>query len=95
MHWHGLDVPNSVDSVGGVTQDPISPGQTSTYEFTVPDQHGTFMYHSHMDDYKQISNCMFKPRGGLQRGHDGSGPGGQGHRVTVAFAPLSPYTVSS
>lgn len=47
IHWHGLEVPLEMDGVPGLTQDPIAPGDSFTYEFTVH-QHGTFFYHSHM-----------------------------------------------
>ena len=47
MHWHGFEVPIEMDGVPGLTQDPIAPGETFTYEFTLH-QHGTFFYHSHM-----------------------------------------------
>ena len=46
MHWHGLEVPIAMDGVPGVTQDPIRPGESFTYEFTLK-QNGTFFYHSH------------------------------------------------
>lgn len=47
MHWHGLEVPIEMDGVPGISQDPIPPGGTFVYEFTLH-QHGTFFYHSHM-----------------------------------------------
>ena len=47
MHWHGFEIPIEMDGVPGLTQDPIAPGETFIYEFTL-DQHGTFFYHSHM-----------------------------------------------
>ena len=47
MHWHGLEVPVSMDGVPFISQPLIEPGQTFTYEFTVH-QNGTFFYHSHM-----------------------------------------------
>ena len=47
MHWHGFEIPVEMDGVPGVTQDPIEPGGTFVYEFTLH-QHGTFFYHSHM-----------------------------------------------
>ena len=53
MHFHGLQVPNSVDGVPGLTQPLIEPGQTYTYEFTVPNT-GSHMYHSHMNGATQI-----------------------------------------
>ncbi|ODU04685.1 MAG: copper oxidase [Pseudonocardia sp. SCN 72-86] len=46
VHWHGLDVPNEMDGPAGITQDPIQPGATYSYEYTVK-QWGTFFYHSH------------------------------------------------
>lgn len=46
MHWHGLEVPNRMDGVHGLTQDPIRPGETYVYEFDLH-QNGTFFYHSH------------------------------------------------
>ena len=47
MHWHGFEIPIGMDGVPGVTQDPIAPGGTFVYEFTLR-QNGTFFYHSHM-----------------------------------------------
>jgi FtsP/CotA-like multicopper oxidase with cupredoxin domain len=46
VHWHGPIVPNSMDGAAEITQEPIAPGQTFVYEFTVQ-QAGTFFYHSH------------------------------------------------
>lgn len=46
VHWHGLELPNAMDGVPGVTQDPIPPGGTFNYEFDLH-QNGTFFYHSH------------------------------------------------
>ena len=46
MHWHGLIVPNEVDGPAEITQEPVKPGGTYTYEFTAS-QAGTFFYHSH------------------------------------------------
>ena len=47
MHWHGLEVPNNMDGMPGISQDPIPPDGSFTYEFTLR-QNGTFFYHSHM-----------------------------------------------
>lgn len=47
VHWHGLEVPIEMDGVPGVSQDPVKPGESFTYEFTLH-QHGSFFYHSHM-----------------------------------------------
>jgi CopA family copper-resistance protein len=46
VHWHGLLLPNAMDGVPFVTQPPIAPGQTFTYEFDLR-QSGTYWYHSH------------------------------------------------
>src|SRR5580704_7868037 len=46
MHWHGLEVPIEQDGVPFISQKPIPPGGTYTYEFTVH-QEGTFFYHAH------------------------------------------------
>ncbi len=47
MHWHGIDVPNAMDGVEGMIQDPIPPGKMYAYEFTL-EQNGTFFYHTHV-----------------------------------------------
>ncbi|KAM0717504.1 hypothetical protein Q7P37_007356 [Cladosporium fusiforme] len=49
IHWHGIyqiGTPH-MDGTVGVTQCPIAPGQTFTYEFTVTGQSGTYWYHGH------------------------------------------------
>ncbi|KIL62859.1 multicopper oxidase [Amanita muscaria Koide BX008] len=49
VHWHGLfqSGTNWADGPVGVTQCPIIPGNSFLYQFSVPDQAGTFWYHSH------------------------------------------------
>lgn len=46
IHWHGLILPNQMDGPAEITQDPIRPGGSYTYEFTAS-QHGTYFYHPH------------------------------------------------
>ena len=46
LHLHGLELPNDMDGVPYLNQDPIEPGQEFPYEWTVH-QEGTFFYHSH------------------------------------------------
>lgn len=57
IHWHGIEVPNSQDGVPAVTQKPIQPGETFTYEF-VAKPAGTRFYHthgsSHTDEAQQL-----------------------------------------
>ncbi len=47
MHWHGLEIPNEMDGMPGISQDAIPPNGRFVYEFTLK-QNGTFFYHSHM-----------------------------------------------
>jgi hypothetical protein len=47
MHWHGFEIPHSMDGGPGISQDPIKPGGRFVYEFTLH-QEGTYFYHSHM-----------------------------------------------
>jgi FtsP/CotA-like multicopper oxidase with cupredoxin domain len=47
VHWHGMDLPNDQDGVPGLTQLPIDPGQSYTYEWKAISP-GTHWYHSHM-----------------------------------------------
>lgn len=46
VHWHGVPVPNAMDGVPGLTQAPIAPGASFTYEFDASPA-GTYLYHSH------------------------------------------------
>ncbi|KAF7358933.1 Laccase 4 [Mycena sanguinolenta] len=50
IHWHGLfqKGTNWADGPAWVTQCPIIPGHSFLYDFKVPDQAGTFWYHSHL-----------------------------------------------
>jgi manganese oxidase len=59
VHWHGIAVPNAMDGVPDVTQEPIGPGETFTYEFRAlptakSSKGGSFMYHSHFDEDRQV-----------------------------------------
>lgn len=53
VHFHGLELPNDMDGVPFITQPPVKPGQSFTYEFTVPNA-GSHMYHSHHNAAKQV-----------------------------------------
>lgn len=60
IHFHGLQIPTNEDGVPGVGQAPIQPGQSFTYDFTVPDDNvGTFFYHSHYDDLMQVPGGLY------------------------------------
>lgn len=52
VHWHGIEVPNAQDGSAPLTQRPIMPGKSYTYEFTLH-QSGTLMYHSGFNITKQ------------------------------------------
>ncbi len=57
VHWHGLIVPNAMDGVPYVTQEPITPGASHVYEFTLRNS-GTHMYHSHHNSFKQVNRGL-------------------------------------
>jgi FtsP/CotA-like multicopper oxidase with cupredoxin domain len=57
LHPHGLVVPNAMDGVPDITQKPIKPGETFTYEFTTREPQ-VAMYHSHHDAAKQVTNGL-------------------------------------
>ena len=57
VHWHGVELPNGMDGVGGLTQPHIKPGKTFVYEF-VAKRSGTFMYHPHADEMVQMAMGM-------------------------------------
>ena len=57
VHWHGIRLPIAMDGVPGLTQPPIGPGKTFTYEFTPPDA-GTFWYHPHANSLQQLGRGM-------------------------------------
>ncbi|KAF9634919.1 putative multicopper oxidase protein [Lasiodiplodia theobromae] len=49
MHWHGVYQYDKywMDGVPGVTQYPIEPRDSYTYEFTLTNQTGIYFYHGH------------------------------------------------
>jgi len=58
VHWHGLRIPVAMDGVAVDGVDPIEPGETFTYEFTVPDA-GTFWYHPHIRSKVQVEAGLY------------------------------------
>ncbi|HSO70546.1 MAG TPA: multicopper oxidase family protein [Arachnia sp.] len=56
LHWHGVDLPNAMDGVAGVTQDAIAPGERFVYRFIA--QEGTYWYHSHQVSHPQVSGGL-------------------------------------
>jgi len=57
IHCHGLELPFDQDGVPFITQPPVKPGQSYTYEFTVPNA-GSHMYHSHHNAAQQVGSGM-------------------------------------
>jgi FtsP/CotA-like multicopper oxidase with cupredoxin domain len=57
LHWHGVDVPNAMDGVAGVTQDAVPVGGEFSYRF-VADQAGSFWYHSHQVSNPQVAGGL-------------------------------------
>lgn len=60
VHWHGVEVPVQMDGVPNLSQKPIPPGGTFTYEFVaIPG--GTRWYHSHFNELDQQGNGLVGP----------------------------------
>jgi FtsP/CotA-like multicopper oxidase with cupredoxin domain len=57
VHWHGIRLPNAMDGVPGLTQNPIRSGESFVYEFTPPDA-GTFWYHPHAHTLQQLGRGL-------------------------------------
>ncbi len=60
IHWHGLDVPNAMDGVPGLTQRPVKPGDRFVYEFEARPA-GTRWYHTHFDEHRQMDLGLVAP----------------------------------
>jgi uncharacterized cupredoxin-like copper-binding protein len=58
VHFHGLVLPNSMDGVSPLTQDPIRPGETFDYEFVI-EEPAVAMYHAHLHSQQAVPNGMF------------------------------------
>jgi FtsP/CotA-like multicopper oxidase with cupredoxin domain len=72
LHLHGVTVPNEMDGVPYITQDPIMPGGFFTYEFDVADPPGMYVYHSHFNSTEQVGKGLYgalyiEPKGGFDR----------------------------
>jgi FtsP/CotA-like multicopper oxidase with cupredoxin domain len=57
VHWHGLRIANAMDGAPYVTQPPIQPEDSFSYEFTPPDA-GTFWYHPHAHSAEQVGQGL-------------------------------------
>jgi FtsP/CotA-like multicopper oxidase with cupredoxin domain len=57
VHFHGQRIPNAMDGVPHITQEPIQPGESFTYEF-VARTPGSHMYHSHHNATDQVGRGL-------------------------------------
>jgi FtsP/CotA-like multicopper oxidase with cupredoxin domain len=66
VHWHGMELESYFDGVPGWggddrrTTPPISPGESFTAHMTPP-RAGTFIYHTHWHDARQLTSGMYGP----------------------------------
>jgi FtsP/CotA-like multicopper oxidase with cupredoxin domain len=58
IHWHGVQVPIEMDGVPGISQPPVEPGGSFTYDFIVPDA-GLFWYHPHVMSAAQVGFGLY------------------------------------
>jgi FtsP/CotA-like multicopper oxidase with cupredoxin domain len=58
IHWHGIRLPNAMDGVPGLTQKPVKPGASFTYDFACQDA-GTFWYHPHAGNPEQVGRGLY------------------------------------
>ncbi|KAG0003434.1 hypothetical protein BGZ79_000893 [Entomortierella chlamydospora] len=61
IHWHGMfqNGTNWMDGTMAITQCAIPPGQSFTYNYTVPNQWGTYWWHAHAQS--QYVDGVFGP----------------------------------
>jgi len=66
VHWHGLEIESTYDGVGGTSgvgparAHPIAPGDSFEVLVTPP-RAGTFIYHTHFNDLRQLSHGLYGP----------------------------------
>lgn len=66
IHWHGLEIDSYYDGVHGwsgigrQTAPMIEPGAAFVVRMTPP-RAGTFIYHTHLHDYRQLSSGLYGP----------------------------------
>jgi len=66
MHWHGIELDSYYDGVHGWSgagqqvAPMIEPGGRFVVRFTPP-RAGTFIYHTHLHDFRQLSSGLYGP----------------------------------
>jgi manganese oxidase len=64
VHWHAMELESYYDGIAGWSGTPghiapiIEPGATFVANFTPP-RAGTFIYHTHLDDVRQLSSGLY------------------------------------
>ncbi|NEW07464.1 multicopper oxidase family protein [Paenibacillus sp. SYP-B3998] len=58
LHWHGLALPNTQNSVSSATYNAVMPSETYTYRFRA-EQAGTFWYYSPQDSQEATNKGLF------------------------------------
>ncbi len=58
VHCHGMRMPNPMDGVPFLTQEPIEPGTSFLYDFDAVDA-GTFWYHPHLRTTEQLDRGLY------------------------------------
>lgn len=58
IHWHGVRLPQNMDGVPEISQDPVQPGESFVYEFT-PKDAGTFWFHPHVNGSEQLERGLY------------------------------------
>jgi manganese oxidase len=73
IHWHGIELDSYFDGVVGIGGMPgsrtpaIMPSDSFKVQMTVP-RSGSFMYHTHFDDFRQTIRGLFAPMTVLEPG---------------------------
>jgi len=60
IHWHGMRIPIEMDGVPDISQPPVQPGETFTYDFVARDA-GLFWYHPHVMSAAQVGFGLYGP----------------------------------
>ena len=66
VHWHAMELESYYDGIAGWSGTPghlapmIQPGASFVVRFTPP-RAGTFIYHTHLDDIRQLSSGLYGP----------------------------------
>ena len=73
IHWHGIELDSYYDGVVGIGGMPgsrtpaIMPSDSFQVQMTVP-RSGSFMYHTHFDDFRQTIRGLYAPLTVLEPG---------------------------